>query len=211
MSFEKIVRPKSNWMAPCARKHMSYNVPWSPTLPMPPSVQCQSLLIYYSWWFDGTLTWEFSGRNYYWEWSLKFNRNKKIQKIGLPLRRRTIDWRFAIMEGTAPPLPKPVVKSSTMPPSLIQEVISCSVNAIEENTTDKSIAASIRKAIHSKHPTATWNCFVGRDLVSTWHSVPLRISASNNWKLISNSIVASSSMHWNDNRLAMLLIWRVSS
>ena len=50
-----------------------------------------------------------------------------------------------------PALPKSVVKSSTMPPLLIQEVISCSLNAIDENTSDKSIAASIRKALHSKH------------------------------------------------------------
>ncbi|KAL3764602.1 hypothetical protein ACHAWU_001510 [Discostella pseudostelligera] len=74
------------------------------------------------------------------------------------------------MEATAPPLPKPVVKSSTMSQTLIQEVISCSVKAIEENTSDKSIAASIRKNVHSKHPTSTWNCFVGRDLVSTRQS-----------------------------------------
>lgn len=182
---------------------------------MPPSVYCQYLPLYYPWWFDGTFNWEFLVRNEQVSISIieddEVWNSTETKKLKGLVTAASIDWRFAIMEATAPPLPKPVVKSSTMPPSLIQEVITCSVNAIEENTTDKSIAASIRKAIHSKHPTATWNCFVGRDLVSTWHSVPLRISASNNWKLISNSIVASSSMHWNDNRLAMLLIWRVSS
>lgn len=76
------------------------------------------------------------------------------------------------MEASAPPLPKPVVKSSTMPPSLIQEVISCSVKAIEENTSDKSIAASIKSSIHSKYPMSTWNCFVGRDLVSIYKILP---------------------------------------
>jgi hypothetical protein len=73
------------------------------------------------------------------------------------------------MESIARPSPqlKPVVKSTTMSAATAQEAINCSVKAIEENTSDKAIASSIRKAMQSKHTASTWNCFVGRDLVST--------------------------------------------
>ena len=61
-------------------------------------------------------------------------------------------------------LPKPVVKSSTMTPDMIQKVIGSSVKAIETNFSDRDIAAAIRKTFQSLVSTSTWHCFVGRDL-----------------------------------------------
>mmetsp|Transcript_9001 Transcript_9001/g.16484 ORF Transcript_9001/g.16484 Transcript_9001/m.16484 type:complete len:95 (+) Transcript_9001:164-448(+) len=68
------------------------------------------------------------------------------------------------MASIAQPLPKPVIKSSTMASDVIQKVLSVSLKAIEENYSDRDIAASIRKAFQSAHSTSTWHCFVGRDL-----------------------------------------------
>mmetsp|Transcript_10504 Transcript_10504/g.22248 ORF Transcript_10504/g.22248 Transcript_10504/m.22248 type:complete len:85 (+) Transcript_10504:132-386(+) len=68
------------------------------------------------------------------------------------------------MASIAQPLPKPVIKSSTMASGTIQKVISCSLKAIEENYSDRDIAASVRKSFQQLHPTFTWHCFIGRDL-----------------------------------------------
>ena len=69
------------------------------------------------------------------------------------------------MSSTAPPLPRPVIKSSTMTADVeMQEAaIESAQKAITQNYSDKEIAASVRKAFQKRYPTSTWHCFVGRD------------------------------------------------
>ena len=80
----------------------------------------------------------------------------------LPLSPICIDKMASITQ----PLPKPVVKSTTMDSKLSQKAIKCSLNAIEDGYADKDVAASVRQQFQELYPTSVWHCFVGRDMVS---------------------------------------------
>ena len=70
------------------------------------------------------------------------------------------------MSAISQPLPKPVVKSSEMAPTMMKKAISCSIEAVSQNSCDKEVAAAIRDKFQTEFfPVDTWHCFVGRDLV----------------------------------------------
>jgi dynein light chain LC8-type len=59
---------------------------------------------------------------------------------------------------------KPVVKTSTMDPDLVDEVIGVAQVAIETETNEQHIAAKIKQHFEQKYHGMLWHCCVGRNV-----------------------------------------------